>query len=126
MVRSEDLRRGVVIRFLSTPMTRSEVLAGRPMADLVRSILIIALMIAVGYLVGFRFHGGTAGAVGCIVVVVVAAFGSALSWIFAFVALTLPGAEAAQTAGVVVVFPLLFASAVFVPVSSMPGWLQAL
>src|SRR6476659_4281057 len=92
------------------------------MADLVRSILIIFLMIAVGYLVGFRFLGGVAGAAGCIVVV--AAFGFALSWIFAFVALTVRGAEAAQTAGFVVIFPLVFASSVFVPVSTFPDWLQ--
>jgi ABC transporter DrrB family efflux protein len=120
---SEDLERGVVDRFRSMPMARSAVLAGRTVADLVRNILIIGLMIAVGYLVGFRFTGGVAGAVACIAVV--AAFGFALSWIFAFVALTVRGAEAAQTAGFVVVFPLVFASSVFVPVSTMPDWLQA-
>jgi ABC transporter DrrB family efflux protein len=120
---SEDLERGVVDRFRSMPMARSAVLAGRTVADLVRNIAIIGLMIAVGYLVGFRFRGGVAGAVACIAVV--AAFGLALSWIFAFVALTVRGAEAAQTAGFVVIFPLVFASSVFVPVSTMPHWLQA-
>src|SRR5258705_8866151 len=111
---SEDLKGGVVDRFRSMPMARSAVLAGRTVADLVRNVLIIGLMIAVGYLVGFRFLGGVAGAVGCIAVV--AAFGFALSWIFAFVALTVPGAETAQTARVVVIFPLVFASSVFVAV----------
>jgi ABC transporter DrrB family efflux protein len=119
----EDLTRGVVDRFRSMPMARSAVLAGRTVADLVRNILVIFLMIAVGYLVGFRFLGGAAGAVGCIAVV--AAFGLALSWIFAFVALTVRGAETAQTAGFVVIFPLVFASSVFVPVSTFPDWLQA-
>jgi len=118
----EDLTRGVVDRFRSMPMARSAVLAGRTMADLVRNIAIIGLMIAVGYLVGFRFLGGVAGAIGC--VAVVAAFGLALSWIFAFVALTVRGAETAQTAGFVVIFPLVFASSVFVPVSTFPDWLQ--
>jgi ABC transporter DrrB family efflux protein len=120
---SEDLERGVVDRFRSMPIARSAVLAGRTVADLVRNILIIGLMIAVGYAVGFRFHGGAAGAIACIAVV--AAFGFALSWIFAFVALTVRGAEAAQTAGFVVIFPLVFASSVFVPVSTLPHWLQA-
>ena len=120
---SEDLERGVVDRFRSMPMARSAVLAGRTVADLVRNIAIIGLMIAVGYAVGFRFHGGLAGAVACIAVV--AAFGFALSWIFAFVALTVRGAEAAQTAGFVVIFPLVFASSVFVPVATLPHWLQA-
>jgi ABC transporter DrrB family efflux protein len=120
---SEDLQRGVVDRFRSMPMARSAVLVGRTVADLVRNTLVICLMIVVGYVVGFRFHGGVAGAVGCIAIV--AAFGFALSWIFAFVALTVRGAEAAQTAGFVVIFPLVFASSVFVPVSTMPDWLQA-
>jgi ABC transporter DrrB family efflux protein len=119
----EDLTRGVVDRFRSMPMARSAVLAGRTVADLVRNIAIIGLMIAVGYLVGFRFLGGVAGAAAC--VAVVAAFGFALSWIFAFVALTVRGAETAQTAGFVVIFPLVFASSVFVPVSTFPDWLQA-
>src|SRR5947208_6817573 len=120
---AEDLERGVVDRFRSMPMTRSAVLLGRTVADLVRNVLIIVLMIAVGYVVGFRFHGGVWGALAAILVV--SAFGFALSWIFAFVALAVRGAEAAQSAGFVVVFPLVFASSVFVPVPTMPDWLQA-
>src|SRR6266699_755289 len=120
---SEDLERGVVDRFRSMPMARSAVLLGRTVADLVRNVLIIGLMIVVGYVVGFRFHAGLLDAL--LSVAVVSAFGLALSWIFAFVALTVRGAEAAQSAGFVVIFPLVFASSVFVPVSSMPDWLQA-
>ncbi|HYY20514.1 MAG TPA: ABC transporter permease [Thermoleophilaceae bacterium] len=120
---SEDLERGVVDRFRSMPMARSAVLLGRTVADLVRNVLIIGLMIVVGYVVGFRFHGGVAGALASIAVV--AAFGFALSWIFALLGLTVRGAEAAQSAGFIVTFPLVFASSVFVPVSTMPHWLQA-
>jgi ABC transporter DrrB family efflux protein len=119
---SEDLRRGVIDRFRSMPMARSAVLLGRTIADLVRNVLIIGLMIVVGYLVGFRFQAGVLPALGC--VALVAAFGFALSWIFAFVSLVVRGAESAQTAGFVLLFPLVFASSVFVPVSSMPSWLQ--
>jgi ABC-2 type transport system ATP-binding protein len=119
---SEDLRRGVIDRFRSMPMARSAVLLGRTTADLVRNILIIGLMVVVGYLVGFRFQAGVLPALAC--VALVAAFGFALSWIFAFVSLVVRGAETAQTAGFVLLFPLVFASSVFVPVSSMPDWLQ--
>jgi ABC transporter DrrB family efflux protein len=119
---SEDLRRGVIDRFRSMPMARSAVLVGRTTADLVRNVLIIGLMIVVGYLVGFRFQAGVLPAIGC--VALVAAFGFALSWIFAFVSLVVRGAESAQTAGFVLLFPLVFASSVFVPISSMPSWLQ--
>jgi ABC transporter DrrB family efflux protein len=120
---SEDLERGVIDRFRSMPMARSAVLIGRTVADLVRNVLIIGLMTVVGYLIGFRFQAGLLNAVACIAVV--SGFGFALSWVFAFVALTVRGAEAAQSAGFVVIFPLVFASSVFVPVASMPDWLQA-
>jgi len=120
---AEDLERGVVDRFRSMPMPRSAVLLGRTEADLVRNVLILGLMIAVGYVIGFRFHAGLLAALAS--VAVVAAFGFALSWIFAFVALTVRGAEAAQSAGFVAIFPLVFASSVFVPVSTMPPALQA-
>jgi ABC transporter DrrB family efflux protein len=119
---SEDLRRGVIDRFRSMPMARSAVLVGRTTADLVRNILIIGLMIVVGYLVGFRFQAGVLAALGC--VALIAAWGLALSWIFAFVSLVVRGAESAQTAGFVLLFPLVFASSVFVPVSTLPSWLQ--
>jgi len=120
---AEDLNRGVVDRFRSMPMARSAVLIGRTVADLLRNVLIIGLMIVVGYVIGFRFHAGFVNALAS--VAVVSAFGFALSWIFAFVALSVRGAEAAQSAGFVVIFPLVFASSVFVPVASMPHWLQA-
>ena len=85
-----------------------------------RNVLIIGLMTAVGYLIGFRFHGRPAAARSR-AIAVVSAFGFALSWIFAFVALTVRGAEAAQSAGFVVIFPLVFASSVFVPVVDHAG-----
>ena len=120
---SEDLQRGVVDRFRSMPMARSAVLIGRTAADLVRNVLIVLLMVGVGYILGFRFQAGFAQAIGSLAIV--SAFGLALSWIFAFVALTVRGTEAAQSAGFIVLFPLVFASSVFVPVTTMPDWLQA-
>ena len=101
---SDDLKLGVIDRFRSMPMAPVRGAVGRTSADLVRNILIIVLMIVVGYIIGFRFQAGVAQALGCIAIVT--AFGLALSWIFAFVALTVRGAEAAQTAGFVVLFPL--------------------
>ena len=119
---SEDLRKGVIDRFRSMPMARWAVLLGRTSADLVRNVLIIGLMIVVGYAIGFSFQGGFLAAVAC--VALVAIYGFAFSWIFAFVSLVVRGAESAQTAGFVLLFPLVFASSVFVPVQTMPSWLQ--
>jgi ABC transporter DrrB family efflux protein len=119
---AEDLERGVIDRFRSMPMARSAVLAGRTLADQVRTVFVVVLMIGVGHLVGFRFHEGPLEAVAAVAVVCL--FGFALSWIFVFVGLTVRGAEAAQSAGFVAIFPLIFASSIFVPVSTMPGWLE--
>ena len=121
---SDDLKLGVIDRFRSMPMARSAVLIGRTSADLVRNVLIIVLMIIVGYIIGFSFKAGVAQAIGCIALVT--AFGLALSWIFAFVAFTVRSGEAAQSAGFVILFPLVFASSVFVPVSTLPDWLQTI
>ncbi len=118
---AEDLERGVVDRFRSMPMSRSAVLAGRTFADLTRSLAIVLLMIVVGYLLGFRFTEGVFSAMGAILIV--GLFGYLMSWLFCWLALLVPGAEAAQTAGFVIIFPLVFASSIFVPLETMPAWL---
>ena len=120
---AEDLERGVVDRFRSMPMSRSAVLVGRTLADLVRSLVVIVLMVAVGHLIGFRFTEGPVAALASMLVVGV--FGFAFSWVFVFVGLKVPGAEAAQSAGFVFVFPLVFCSSVFVPIDTMPAALEA-
>jgi ABC transporter DrrB family efflux protein len=120
---AEDLRGGVIDRFRTLPMARSAVLAGRTLADLVRNICVVVLMIAVGMLVGFRFHGTVAQNVGGLLLVLF--FGYAFSWVFAAVGLAVKDPETAQIAGFIPLFPLVFASSAFVPIFSMPGWLQA-
>lgn len=119
---AEDLQRGVMDRFRSIPMSRSAVLTGRTFADLVRNAAIIGLMIIVGYAVGFSFENGPVAAVASVLLILT--FGYALSWVFAAIAFLANGAEAAQSAGFVAIFPLVFASSVFVPVDTMPSWLR--
>jgi ABC transporter DrrB family efflux protein len=119
---AEDMSRGMVDRFRSLPMARSAVLAGRTASDTVRNLFVVALMAGVGLLIGFRFHTGLLGILGGLALVV--AFASAFSWISAAIGLSVGSVEAAQSAGFVWVFPLTFASSAFVPVSSMPWWLE--
>lgn len=76
-----------------------------------------------GYAVGFRFHNGLLAAAGALGLTL--ALGFALSWVGVLVGLATPDPEAAQTAGTLIVIPVIFASSTFVPVRSMPGWLQA-
>ncbi|HEY6748090.1 MAG TPA: ABC transporter permease [Mycobacteriales bacterium] len=120
---AEDLGHGVVDRFRSLPIARSAVLAGRTASDTLRNVVVVLLMVAVGYLVGFRFRTGVPLALAALGMTL--AVGLALCWIAAFVGLVVKGAEAAQLAVLSIMIPLSFASSTFVPIETMPGWLQA-
>ena len=120
---ADDMGKGIIERFRSLPMARSAVLAGRTTADLARNVFVVVLMVVVGFLVGFRVGTGPLSFLAGIGVLLL--FGYALSWVFALVGLSVPNAETAQAAAFPTLFPLVFASSAFVPVESMPGWLQA-
>ena len=117
-----DVKSGLLERFHSLPMARSAVLTGRTFADLGRNVFVVALMAAVGYIVGFRAHTGVLAFTGGVLLVLVFAY--TFSWIFATVGLAIGDPESAQAATFPVLAPLVFASSVFVPVTSMPSWLQ--
>ena len=117
-----DLKSGLLERFRSLPMARSAVLAGRTGADMARNVFVVALMSAVGFAVGFRVHTNALGFLAGMLLVL--AFGYALSWVFASVGLVVGDPETAQAAAFPVMAPLVFASSVFIPVRTMPDWLQ--
>jgi ABC-2 type transport system permease protein/oleandomycin transport system permease protein len=121
---SADLRSGLLVRFRTLPMARIAVLGGRTAADLARNLVVVTVMIGVGFAVGFRSVNGAGGLLAALGLVV--AFAYALSWGFAALGLRVGDPEAAQAAGVPVMFLLVFTSSAFVPVGSMPGWLQAI
>jgi ABC transporter DrrB family efflux protein len=110
-------------RFRSLPMARFAVLAGRTIADLARNVFVLALMVAVGVAVGFRIHNGIGPFLGGLVLVLL--FGYAMAWVFAVVGLVVGDPESALAASFPVMAPLVFASSAFIPVATMPGWLQA-
>jgi ABC-2 type transport system permease protein len=120
---AEDLHKGIIERFRALPMSRSAVLAGRTTSDLVRNVFVVVLITLVGYAVGFRI--GTDFDLFVCGVLVILFFAYALSWGFAYIGLSAPNAETAQVMVFPLIFPLLFASSAFVPVATMPGWLQA-
>lgn len=119
---AEDLGKGLIERFRSLPMARSAVLAGRTVADLARNLIVFSLMVAVGFLVGFRVHTGVVAFLAAVALLL--AFAFALSWVFATLGLAVGNAEAAQAAAFPVLAPLVFASSAFVPLEAQPGWLQ--
>lgn len=120
---ADDLSKGVVDRFRSLPMSRAAIVAGRTLSDALRNVFVILIMLVVGEVIGFRFHNGLGH--GALAILVALLFGYAFSWISLLIGLLVKDPEAVQTAGFLWVFPLVFASSVFVPTQTMPHWLQA-
>jgi ABC-2 type transport system permease protein/oleandomycin transport system permease protein len=119
---AEDLQKGLIERFRALPMSRTAVLGGRTTADLVRNVFVIVLMTVVGIAVGFRPSGSVADyLLGCLVMLL---FSFSLMWGFAFIGLRAPTSEAAQLMTFPLLFPLTFLSTAFVPLQSLPGFLQ--
>lgn len=121
---ADDLKKGMVDRFRSLPMSRSSMLIGRTVADLIKNFAVVTLMIGIGYLVGFSFQNGFLGALG--VIGLVLSVGFSFSWISATVGLAIKEVEGVQAAIFTFIFPIVFMSTVFVPLETMPGWLQAI
>jgi ABC-2 type transport system permease protein/oleandomycin transport system permease protein len=118
---AEDLGGGIIERFRSLPMVRMSVLSARTLADVVRNIAIVVVMFLVGLLIGFRPASDVGVLQGGVLVL---AFAFSLSWLMANVGLRSTSAEGAQSIAFPLLLPLTFASSAFVPVNSMPGWLQ--
>jgi ABC transporter DrrB family efflux protein len=117
-----DFQRGVIDRFRSLPIARSSVIGGRILADGARIAWSILIITGVSVLLGFRFQGGAAGAVGAFLLVT--AFGLTMCWPMAFIGITSRTTESVNTLGFMIILPLTFASSAFVPTSTMPGWLE--
>jgi ABC transporter DrrB family efflux protein len=120
---AQELKKGVIDRLRSMPMARSAVLAGRLVADTGRMVVTILIIVAVGYAVGFRFQNGFGPAIAMVVLATV--FGLSICVIAAFTGLAIGDEESVQAFGLIWLFPLTFVSSAFVPIQSMPGWLQA-
>ena len=120
---AEDVKKGLIDRFRSLPMSRGAVLLGRTFSDVALNCLSLVVLFAVGFLAGFNFIDASvidvvAGIVLCLLL------GYAFSWIFALVGLYSSSPETANAIGFTLIFPLTFASSVFVPVDSMPDGLR--
>jgi ABC transporter DrrB family efflux protein len=120
---AQELQKGVIDRLRSMPMARSAVLTGRLVADTLRMTVTILVVVGVGYAVSFRFQNGAGPAILMVVLAVV--LGIACCVIAAFTGLAIKDEESVQAFGLIWLFPLTFLSSAFVPISSMPGWLQA-
>lgn len=119
---AREIQLGVIDRFRSMPMARSAVLLGRLIADTIRLVVTVLVILLVGYAVGFRFHNGVGP--GILMLLLGTIFGVAICCVSAYCGLVFKNEETVQSFGLAWLFPLTFVSSAFVPVGSMPGWLQ--
>ena len=119
---NEDVRKGLIDRFRSLPMSRAAVLGGRTLADVATNLLSIVILIVTGLIIGFTFHTSFLHAIAGVGLLLL--FGYAFSWFLAFLGLLVRSPESVNSVGFIVVFPLTFVSSAFVPVASMPDGLR--
>jgi ABC-2 type transport system permease protein len=119
-----DLQSGMVDRFRSMPIPGWTILLARDLTDVARGMSESLIMLLLGLSVfGFRFHGTVLESIASIFVAV--PFSFAMNWLFIWIGVLLKKPETTQIAGSVVTIILMFASSAYVPVASLPGWLQA-
>jgi len=118
----EDMDKGVFDRFRSLPIARIAPLSGALLADTIRYAIATTLTFTMGYLMGLRPEGGIGAVIGAGLLVIACSW--AISWIFAFFGVIARTASSVQGISMLVLFPLTFLSNAFVPVDTMPGWLQ--
>jgi ABC transporter DrrB family efflux protein len=119
---ADDLQKGFMDRFRALPMSRTAVVLGRTLADLVRNALTVVVMVVVGFVVGFRPQGSPLSWLAAAGLLLILSF--AFSWVGAAIGLAVRNPEAVQAAGLIWLFPFTFASSAFVPIATMPGWMQ--
>ncbi len=120
---NEDMRKGLIDRFRSLPMSRAAVLGGRTLSDVVTNTLSITILLITGVIIGFTFHASFLHAIAGVALLLL--FGYSFSWFLAFLGLLVSSPESVNSVGFIVVFPLTFISSAFVPVASMPAGLRA-
>lgn len=118
----EDMDKGVFDRFKSLPIARIAPLAGALLADTIRYTIATVLTFVMGYIMGYRPGGGLEHVALAGIIVIVSSW--AISWIFAFFGVIARTASSVQGISMIVLFPLTFLSNAFVPVETMPNWLQ--
>ena len=119
---AEDMHKGLIDRFRALPMAPPAVLIGRTLADATRQILVLFVLSVTGYLVGWRIDNGLLNAIWAYALLLLFAY--TVAWIGAWIGLYMPNPETANTAGLVWLFPFTFLSNAFVPINSLPGFLQ--
>ncbi|MEW9528067.1 ABC transporter permease [Microbispora sp. NPDC049125] len=120
---NSDLRSGVFDRLRSLPISRAAPLIGRVLGDVVRNVVSLAMVFAVGAVLGFRAHAGLLAILAACGLIL--AFSLSMCWMAALAGLLARSPESMGGFVFITVVPLTFGSNVFVPTEKLPGWLQA-
>jgi len=119
---AEDLKKGLIDRFRSLPISQSALVVGRTLGDSLLNIVVLAVMGIAGYVVGWRPSSGALSvAIGFLFLL---SFGYALSWVGIYVGLSASDARVVQNVSFIITFPLTFLSNAFAPTTGMPRVLQ--
>jgi len=118
-----DIGKGVFDRFRSLPIPRSAPLIGAVLGDIVRFVTSITVLVGFGFIIGFRIHTDPLRALAACLLVLL--FALSLSWVAVLIGMIVKEPGTVQGIGFMVLFPLTFGSSMFVPVATMPGWLQS-
>ena len=119
---AEDLQEGLFDRLRSLPVPRVAIVGGRVVADTILATIGLAVTTAVGFAMGFRTSAPVSSLLLAVALCTFAAF--AFTWMFVLLGIVSGNPQAAQGMGLLV-FPFTFVSSAFVPVESMPGWMQS-
>ncbi|MGI8692657.1 MAG: ABC transporter permease [Geodermatophilaceae bacterium] len=119
---TDDMAKGLVDRFRSLPMSRSAFLTGRTVSDVVYNLGILIVLMLSGLAVGWRVHEGVVRFLAGLALTLLFAY--AMSWVGVWLGMLVPTVEVAQQVAFTAIFPLTFLSNAFVPLSTLPGWLQ--
>jgi ABC-2 type transport system permease protein len=119
---AEDMKKGLIDRFRSLPISRSALIVGRTLGDSLLNIVVLAVMGMAGYLVGWRPTSGLLNV--ALAFLFLLFFGYALSWVGIYIGLSARDARVVQNVSFLVTFPLTFLSNAFAPTTGMPRPLQ--
>ena len=118
---TDDVNKGIIDRFRSLPMTRSAVIVGRTFSDVIYNAGILVVLMVTGFVIGWRVESVPALAAGFLLLLF---FAYGMAWLGVWLGLNVPTVEVAQQVIFTVLFPITFISNVFVPLSTLPSWLQ--
>jgi ABC transporter DrrB family efflux protein len=119
---ADDVQKGIIDRFRSLPMSRTAVLTGRTLSDVVNNVIVLVVMSLTGLVVGWRIRSSFFDALAGYLVLIVFAY--AISWVMAYVGLLVPSVEVVNQASFIVIFPITFIANTFVPLESLPRPLE--